>query len=86
LEARARGIIESESDPLFCIPEKEPMAFRSMAKVAAHSFSSSTGNKSLWQKERAFRKRFDWSGDGSCLNDEDIEVLQSGFHRDLPNG
>jgi hypothetical protein len=37
----------------------------------------------MFGRNRAFRRLFDLSGDG-CLNNEDIEVLQSGFHCELP--
>jgi hypothetical protein len=80
LEACSKGIVETESYPL---------CFLRLARYDPWHAASLLLNfweqrVSLFGRERAFQKLFDLSGDG-CLNQQDIEVLKSGFYCDLPN-
>jgi hypothetical protein len=79
LEACSKGIVESESDP---------KCFLRLARY--DPWHAATVLIDFWEQrvslfgwDRAFRKFFDLSGDG-CLNQDDIDVLKSGFYCDIP--
>jgi hypothetical protein len=79
LEARSRGIIDSESDPILFLRRTNFDPWQAAARLLEYWEQ----RVQIFGRNRAFRRLFDLSGDG-CLNDEDIEVLQSGFHCELP--
>jgi hypothetical protein len=79
LEASSKGIVETESDPkcFLRLARYDPWH---AAMVLIDFWEQRV---SLFGWDRAFRKLFDLSGDG-CLNEDDIDVLQSGFYCDVP--